>query len=727
MADHLLKNISLFMENYDVVAVEVFRLTFFPNVNKETFKTRLKRLQVKPSLAINDVKEIVKTRTGIQRGGCYVIDTKSANEFLIKYRQSTAQQEIVSDSDDKEAATAMEQSMAFSAEWELTSAGVAVTENIHDVVNSEFHESRTRAQPSTECLQEEDVVYAGRAVTENIYDVVNTDVNEADTAVKPSTDCIAEEDMLQDGGAVTENIHDVVNTDVNEADTAVQPSTDCIAEEDMVQAGGAVTENVHDVVNTDVNEAATAVQPSTHCIAEEDTAPNPARQQIVKRKRGWTLRVEDSPTLLNSDLLQFQRYWSCEYQRTRPTKRLSSTTVHKITERIRQFMFFIEKKKNLQPSLHLCTDLAFVEEFMTYATAERNIKTGTLVLFLQALLYAGKYLHKDVKTSNDYGDVKCLVELRNLQRQAQTAYERERRMSQQIKPKDELFYWTEVLIIVKKMKSAIENFSGLPQEEARLFMNFLLLLIFTTCNPGRNLDFVKLILWDCRRKSKHMTMEENNYLCLESDGTVKFIFCNYKTSSTYGSQVIDVTNIGYLVSNITRYVDKHRQRLLSGNTHEFLFVQKDGSPFSSSAAFSQYMCTAFAEFSGLRLTTTNMRKACVNFVLNGNRSNKDITDSLARLMRHTPRMQRPRYYTQPENNTVPAVEHLSTEAASSIGLEITKNVKDAPFLYQIVAMVTESSTYTHPDIILGKVIFLDRELNTATLAHLKNLEKIALS
>eukprot|EP00794_Sanderia_malayensis_P021130 gene21130-23205_t len=188
---------------------------------------------------------------------------------------------------------------------------------------------------------------------------------------------------------------------------------------------------------------------------------------------------------------------------------------------------------------------------------------------------AGKYLHKDVKTSNDYGDVKCLVELRNLQRQAQTAYERERRMSQQIKPKDELFYWTEVLIIVKKMKSAIENFSGLPQEEARLFMNFLLLLIFTTCNPGRNLDFVKLILWDCRRKSKHMTMEENNYLCLESDGTVKFIFCNYKTSSTYGSQVIDVTNIGYLVSNITRYVDKHRQRLLSGNTHEFLFVQKD--------------------------------------------------------------------------------------------------------------------------------------------------------
>eukprot|EP00794_Sanderia_malayensis_P010475 gene10475-11573_t len=86
-------------------------------------------------------------------------------------------------------------------------------------------------------------------------------------------------------------------------------------------------------------------------------------------------------------------------------------------------------------------------------------------------------------------------------------------------------------------------------------------------------------------------------------------------------------------------------------------------------------------------------------------------------------MQRLRYYTQPENNTVPAVEHLSTEAASSIGLEITKNVKDAPFLYQIVAMVTESSTYTHPDIILGKVIFLDRELKTATLAHLKNLEK----
>eukprot|EP00794_Sanderia_malayensis_P010488 gene10488-11587_t len=82
---------------------------------------------------------------------------------------------------------------------------------------------------------------------------------------------------------------------------------------------------------------------------------------------------------------------------------------------------------------------------------------------------AGKYLHKDVKTSDDYGDVKFLVELGNLQRQAQTAYERERRMSQPIKPKDD---WTEVLITVKKMKSAIENFAGLPQEEARLLMNF---------------------------------------------------------------------------------------------------------------------------------------------------------------------------------------------------------------------------------------------------------------
>eukprot|EP00794_Sanderia_malayensis_P011625 gene11625-12823_t len=172
--------------------------------------------------------------------------------------------------------------------------------------------------------------------------------------------------MLQDGGAVTENIHDVVNTDVNEADTAVKPSTDCIAEEDMVQAGGAVTENVHDVVNTDVNEAATAVQPTIFCNSN-DTG-------------------------------------------------LASTSEHGQRR-----------------------DMAFVEEFMTYATAERNIKTGTLVLFLQALLYAGKYLHKDVKTSNDYGDVKCLVELRNLQRQAQTAYERERRMSQQISQKTNFF------------------------------------------------------------------------------------------------------------------------------------------------------------------------------------------------------------------------------------------------------------------------------------------------
>eukprot|EP00794_Sanderia_malayensis_P006332 gene6332-7058_t len=147
-------------------------------------------------------------------------------------------------------------------------------------------------------------------------------------------------------------------------------------------------------------------------------------------------------------------------------------------------------------------------------------------------------------------------------------------------------------------------------------------------------------------------------------------FCSLVGRWTYGSQVIDITNIGYLVSNITKYVDKHRQRLPSGNTHESLFVQKDGSSYSSSAAFSQYISTAFTEFSGLRLTTTNMRKACVNFLLNGNKSNKAITDSLARLMRYRPRTQRLRYYTLPENNTVHAVEHLVTEAASSIWLEI---------------------------------------------------------
>eukprot|EP00794_Sanderia_malayensis_P006333 gene6333-7059_t len=67
------------------------------------------------------------------------------------------------------------------------------------------------------------------------------------------------------------------------------------------------------------------------------------------------------------------------------------------------------------------------------------------------------------------------------------------------------FFWAEILTVVKKMKTTIDNFDGSPQEEARI----------------------------ADKKSKHMTMDENNYLCMESDGTV-----------------IDITNTGYLVSNM---------------------------------------------------------------------------------------------------------------------------------------------------------------------------------
>ena len=53
--------------------------------------------------------------------------------------------------------------------------------------------------------------------------------------------------------------------------------------------------------------------------------------------------------------------------------------------------------------------------------------------------------------------------------------------------------------LLKKMKYELESFCGTRINKARLFHDFLILLMFATVNPARNADMIRLKIvqeWD---------------------------------------------------------------------------------------------------------------------------------------------------------------------------------------------------------------------------------------
>ena len=272
------------------------------------------------------------------------------------------------------------------------------------------------------------------------------------------------------------------------------------------------------------------------------------------------------------------------------------------------------------------------------------------------------------------------------------------------------------------MKEKLETREGGEKAMPRLYHDFVILLLFTTISPSRNLDMMRLrIIHEEEMRSARPNEQESNWIIFNIDGTTDMVINNFKTSRTYGCNRIRVSNYDYVDRHVRAYVQKHRRKLIGEKEHDFLFVRPSGDSFTSSEAFSTYLEKAFTQHNGgLKFTTTTLRKALVTWVIETEKD-EEVRQAVARLMSHTTRVQQLRYDTLSSARKMKkAADHLTGKMKESLGLKRVALDGESylPFRDQVVAVVAENSTYQQPVILLGKVLGFNMETKTVSLAEL---------
>ena len=215
------------------------------------------------------------------------------------------------------------------------------------------------------------------------------------------------------------------------------------------------------------------------------------------------------------------------------------------------------------------------------------------------------------------------------------------------------------------------------------------------------------------RKTKSTVLEDPdyNYLVLEENGDIHLDDWVYKTVKTYGWSTVNISNIVYLSTSLTQYIDKYRPSLMGSHDHDYLFLTNDGRPSLASDQFTVRVSGIFEHFSGVKhIGFLQLRHSVITYFLTEMKVNEDMRQSLSRLMKHSSRTQRRTYNMEDFNEEKKeAIKVLSETTAQMIGegteiLDIDDDHQLLPFVNQIVACVNRISTLKKPIIYLAMVV-----------------------
>ena len=232
------------------------------------------------------------------------------------------------------------------------------------------------------------------------------------------------------------------------------------------------------------------------------------------------------------------------------------------------------------------------------------------------------------------------------------------------------------------------------------------------------------------RKTKSTVLQDPdyNYLVPEQNGDIHLDEWVYKTVKTYGWSTVNISNIVYLSTSLTRYIDKYRPNLIGSHDHDYLFLTNDGRPFLASDQFTVHVSGIFECFCGVKhIGFSQLRHSVITYFLTEMKVNEDMRQSLSRLMKHSSRTQRRTYNMEDFNEEKKeAIKVLSETTAQMIGeeTEILHSDDDhqvLPFVNQIVACVYRNSTLKKPIIYLGMVVRVKTSTRSVILAELESL------
>lgn len=154
--------------------------------------------------------------------------------------------------------------------------------------------------------------------------------------------------------------------------------------------------------------------------------------------------------------------------------------------------------------------------------------------------------------------------------------------------------WNSVLKKKSDMKTAISSFisnKNLTAKQYDELLSYVILSLYTDIQPRRNQDYMNMyvVLNEPDDTSK------NYYVVSEH----KFVFNKYKTSKTYGKQVINVPNNpdAPLVDTLAMFLKHHplNKGKMTKKTEFRLLVKQDGSPLNTVNSITRILNRIFGK------------------------------------------------------------------------------------------------------------------------------------
>ena len=457
---------------------------------------------------------------------------------------------------------------------------------------------------------------------------------------------------------------------------------------------------------------------------EHATSTDAREEEVKSKKAGVTLSEAEMSPGLRSEFSEIRKFYSDELNCNREGAALQNNTIDKMLERTSIFLWYLKHVKKLEPALVHCANAQLVQEFVQFMMARRGTKPVTCSRYISALINVRKVrLDSECQEASS----EALEKVRAIQRQLERLARRERVDSLARKPESDKVVYSELLELCRELKWEVQEQSGTAQ--ARSCMNLCLLLLYCAANPGRAKEYVTLRIY---RDQDADQSKNQNFICFNEDGGVVLFEDDYKTRSTYGPNRTDLTALSFLTYYLKLYRSKFRPLLLCGKEHDYFFVNQRGDAFSQ-ASYGNYVGALFERYFDRRLTTTDIRKAVVNYFLTLPQSGDySLRESFATLMKHSVRTQKRYYDERPlAQKKSKALDFLGSVASRGLGegpVEVVSdededlNIEFLPAPGEFVALVASNSTKSHPEVLVAKVLRLSEDKKTAYLAEFSELE-----
>jgi hypothetical protein len=132
------------------------------------------------------------------------------------------------------------------------------------------------------------------------------------------------------------------------------------------------------------------------------------------------------------------------------------------------------------------------------------------------------------------------------------------------KQKDSIVPLKEIIEVRTRLKKEYDASDTIDSKVWDKYLAYILLCLYTMTHPRRNKDYSEM--WFCLDDGKTLDDKNKNYYIPSQR---KFIFNNYKTSTTYGQQVLPVPDD--LVKVLNEYIDTYQSVIEADYEKQHIF------------------------------------------------------------------------------------------------------------------------------------------------------------